>query len=74
MRKSGLEWAHRMYRDPASVGRRYLVDGLPYAASLLGKAAVKRLAKILKGPDQSPAADDPASVRHGRRSTDADDE
>ena len=55
MRKTGLEWAHRMYRDSQDVGHRYLVDGWPQAASLLGGAAVKRLVKILRGEDKSSA-------------------
>ena len=46
--KTGLEWAHRMYRDSQDVGHRYLVDGWPQAASLLGGAAVKRLVETLR--------------------------
>ena len=33
--------------DPAVLGRRYLIGGMPFAASLLSEVAAKRLARIL---------------------------
>ena len=33
--------------DPANLGRQYLSGGMPFAASLLGQVAIKRLARIL---------------------------
>jgi N-acetylglucosaminyldiphosphoundecaprenol N-acetyl-beta-D-mannosaminyltransferase len=41
MQKLGLEWVHRMAQEPRRLGRRYLVDGLPFAARL-GAAALSR--------------------------------
>jgi exopolysaccharide biosynthesis WecB/TagA/CpsF family protein len=42
-------WSHDIsYRDPVDLGRRYLIGGLPFAASsLLGGPSVKRLARVL---------------------------
>ena len=40
---AGLEWAHRLIQEPRRLARRYLVDGLPYAARLLTGAALSRL-------------------------------
>lgn len=34
MRRIGLEWFHRMLQEPKRLGKRYLVDGLPFAARL----------------------------------------
>jgi N-acetylglucosaminyldiphosphoundecaprenol N-acetyl-beta-D-mannosaminyltransferase len=34
MRKAGLEWFHRMMQEPGRLAKRYLVDGLPFAARL----------------------------------------
>jgi N-acetylglucosaminyldiphosphoundecaprenol N-acetyl-beta-D-mannosaminyltransferase len=40
----GLEWAYRLSREPTRrLARRYLVDGLPFAASLFTSAARSRL-------------------------------
>jgi N-acetylglucosaminyldiphosphoundecaprenol N-acetyl-beta-D-mannosaminyltransferase len=35
----GLEWLHRLVQEPRRLARRYLVDGLPFAARLLVGAA-----------------------------------
>lgn len=42
MQEKGLEWAHRLAQEPRRLSRRYLVDGLPFAARLLTVSAVKR--------------------------------
>jgi len=39
MQVTGLEWVHRLAQEPRRLARRYLVDGLPFAARLLGGAA-----------------------------------
>lgn len=41
-RKLGFEWLHRLVQEPRRLGRRYLIDGLPYAASFLGRAVLAR--------------------------------
>jgi N-acetylglucosaminyldiphosphoundecaprenol N-acetyl-beta-D-mannosaminyltransferase len=40
MQRAGLEWLHRMGQEPGRLFRRYIVDGLPFAARLLLSAAV----------------------------------
>lgn len=39
MQKSGLEWAHRLSREPRRLARRYLVDDVPFAARMLASSA-----------------------------------
>jgi N-acetylglucosaminyldiphosphoundecaprenol N-acetyl-beta-D-mannosaminyltransferase len=38
MHALGLEWLHRLRREPRRLVRRYLIDGLPYALVLLASA------------------------------------
>jgi N-acetylglucosaminyldiphosphoundecaprenol N-acetyl-beta-D-mannosaminyltransferase len=40
---SGLEWVHRLVQEPRRLARRYLVDGLPFAARLLAHSCGVRL-------------------------------
>jgi N-acetylglucosaminyldiphosphoundecaprenol N-acetyl-beta-D-mannosaminyltransferase len=35
MQRSGLEWAHRLLKEPRRLFRRYLIEDLPFAAGLL---------------------------------------
>lgn len=42
MQSTGLEWIHRMVQEPKRLAKRYLVDGLPFAALLLMHAAARR--------------------------------
>jgi N-acetylglucosaminyldiphosphoundecaprenol N-acetyl-beta-D-mannosaminyltransferase len=37
MRKSGLEWVHRLAQEPRRLARRYLIDDLPFAAELFAR-------------------------------------
>lgn len=41
MRRLGLEWAHRLAQEPRRLAKRYLVDGLPFAAVLIARAAAR---------------------------------
>jgi N-acetylglucosaminyldiphosphoundecaprenol N-acetyl-beta-D-mannosaminyltransferase len=43
MQRAGLEWVHRLAHEPRRLGRRYLLEGLPFAAVLLAHSAVARL-------------------------------
>jgi N-acetylglucosaminyldiphosphoundecaprenol N-acetyl-beta-D-mannosaminyltransferase len=43
MQRCGLEWAHRLAKEPRRLFRRYLLQDLPYAARLLLSAAVSRI-------------------------------
>ena len=38
MQKIGMEWLHRLVQEPRRLFRRYVVVGIPFAASLLGRA------------------------------------
>jgi N-acetylglucosaminyldiphosphoundecaprenol N-acetyl-beta-D-mannosaminyltransferase len=43
MQRAGLEWFHRLCQEPRRLARRYLVHGLPFAASLFTSAIIGRL-------------------------------
>lgn len=38
----GLEWAHRLIQEPTRLGRRYLIEGLPFAARLMTTSLSRR--------------------------------
>ncbi len=40
LQKLGLEWLHRLMQEPGRLAKRYLVQGLPFAARLLLGAAL----------------------------------
>ena len=42
MRRTGLEWAHRLGTEPRRLAGRYLVHDAPYAMKLLAGAAARR--------------------------------
>lgn len=42
IQRLGLEWAHRLVQEPRRLFRRYIIDGLPYAAQLLSGSLWKR--------------------------------
>lgn len=39
----GLEWVHRLVQEPRRLFRRYLIEDLPFAVELFGRAAVERV-------------------------------
>jgi N-acetylglucosaminyldiphosphoundecaprenol N-acetyl-beta-D-mannosaminyltransferase len=43
LQRLGLEWMHRLVHEPRRLFRRYVVQGLPFAARLFAWAAVQRL-------------------------------
>jgi len=45
----GLEWLHRLIQEPRRLAKRYLIQGLPYAAILLTQAALQGVALKVKG-------------------------
>jgi N-acetylglucosaminyldiphosphoundecaprenol N-acetyl-beta-D-mannosaminyltransferase len=45
MQRMGLEWLHRLAQEPRRLGRRYLLQGLPFAARLLMHGAVSRVGR-----------------------------
>jgi N-acetylglucosaminyldiphosphoundecaprenol N-acetyl-beta-D-mannosaminyltransferase len=42
MHSLGLEWLHRLLQEPHRLVRRYLVQGMPFAARLLLSSALAR--------------------------------
>ena len=42
MQRAGLEWIHRLVQEPRRLFRRYVVDGLPFAARMFGQALRSR--------------------------------
>jgi N-acetylglucosaminyldiphosphoundecaprenol N-acetyl-beta-D-mannosaminyltransferase len=45
VQRLGLEWVHRLAQEPRRLFRRYLIDGLPFAARLLVSSAWKGLVR-----------------------------
>jgi N-acetylglucosaminyldiphosphoundecaprenol N-acetyl-beta-D-mannosaminyltransferase len=45
MQRCGLEWLHRLAKEPRRLARRYLIDGLPFAVRLLACALRSRIRK-----------------------------
>jgi N-acetylglucosaminyldiphosphoundecaprenol N-acetyl-beta-D-mannosaminyltransferase len=43
LQRLGLEWMHRLWHEPRRLFRRYVVDGLPFAARLFAWALAHRL-------------------------------
>jgi N-acetylglucosaminyldiphosphoundecaprenol N-acetyl-beta-D-mannosaminyltransferase len=43
MRRTGLEWLHRMIQEPGRLFRRYIIHDIPYFARLLGGIIAARL-------------------------------
>ncbi len=39
MQRTGLEWLHRLSREPRRLFRRYIIDDLPFAVLLLARSA-----------------------------------
>jgi N-acetylglucosaminyldiphosphoundecaprenol N-acetyl-beta-D-mannosaminyltransferase len=48
--RSGLEWAFRLGAEPRRLGRRYLVEGLPFFVGLIAQSAGRRLTDDAAGP------------------------
>lgn len=53
VQRAGLEWVHRMAQEPRRLFRRYLIEGIPFAARLLTYATLARaLAALTTRPDR----------------------
>lgn len=48
MRRTGLAWLFRLMNEPRRLFRRYLVDDLPFAITLLASSAAGRLASLTR--------------------------
>ena len=42
MQRAGLEWFHRLLKEPRRLARRYLIQGVPFAVTLFRTAALER--------------------------------
>jgi N-acetylglucosaminyldiphosphoundecaprenol N-acetyl-beta-D-mannosaminyltransferase len=49
MRKYGLEWVHRLAQEPKRLFKRYIVVGMPFAASMLIGAAARGIPNRVTG-------------------------
>jgi N-acetylglucosaminyldiphosphoundecaprenol N-acetyl-beta-D-mannosaminyltransferase len=45
VQKLGLEWVHRMVQEPKRLFRRYVIEDIPFAFELFGRAAVERVTR-----------------------------
>lgn len=45
MQEAGLEWTYRLAQEPRRLSGRYLIHGIPYGLSLLGRAFWKRITR-----------------------------
>jgi len=45
MQKVGLEWSHRLLQEPRRLFKRYIVVGIPFAARLLSRSALRGVAQ-----------------------------
>jgi N-acetylglucosaminyldiphosphoundecaprenol N-acetyl-beta-D-mannosaminyltransferase len=41
----GLEWVHRLVQEPQRLFRRYVIEDLPFAVELFGRAAIERVTR-----------------------------
>lgn len=48
MQRIGMEWAHRLCQEPKRLFRRYLIVGMPFAASLLARSAARGMSNRLR--------------------------
>jgi N-acetylglucosaminyldiphosphoundecaprenol N-acetyl-beta-D-mannosaminyltransferase len=62
MQRAGLEWLHRLAQEPGRLGRRYLLQGLPFAARLLMHGAVSRLGRGRTGEAPAELPYNPAAT------------
>lgn len=49
MQVSGLEWLHRLCREPRRLLKRYLLEGIPFTISLLLRSALKSVRASVAG-------------------------
>jgi N-acetylglucosaminyldiphosphoundecaprenol N-acetyl-beta-D-mannosaminyltransferase len=48
MQRSGLEWVHRLVQQPRRLAKRYLVQGVPFAARVLLTSLLRRPLAVLR--------------------------
>jgi N-acetylglucosaminyldiphosphoundecaprenol N-acetyl-beta-D-mannosaminyltransferase len=62
MQQIGLEWVHRLWQEPRRLFKRYILVGLPFAASLLSGAAYKGVTRKLRR--NAPATTSRRAIRY----------
>lgn len=51
VQRIGFEWVHRLVQEPRRLGKRYLIEDMPFAFTLLGGAMRRRLTRrVVPGP------------------------
>jgi N-acetylglucosaminyldiphosphoundecaprenol N-acetyl-beta-D-mannosaminyltransferase len=65
MQRLGLEWLHRLAQEPRRLGRRYLLQGLPFAARLFAHGALSRLGRRRTGEAPALVPYNPPALRAG---------
>lgn len=50
MQALGLEWLHRLSQEPQRLFRRYVLEDMPFAVQLFGRAALERLGLARQQP------------------------
>ena len=55
MQSAGLEWLHRLKQEPWRLGRRYLVEGVPFALSLFWSSLLERYRRLRLARQSSPS-------------------
>jgi exopolysaccharide biosynthesis WecB/TagA/CpsF family protein len=56
LQKIGLEWMHRLAQDPRRLFHRYVVVGIPFGLSMLGRAIVRGVPQRIRGEQPVPEA------------------
>ena len=56
IQKIGMEWVHRLMQDPRRLFHRYVVVGIPFGLSMLGKAIVRGVPQRIHGDEPLPEA------------------
>jgi N-acetylglucosaminyldiphosphoundecaprenol N-acetyl-beta-D-mannosaminyltransferase len=60
MQSSGLEWVHRLLQEPKRLFKRYVLVGLPFAASMMTRSAALGLVRKVIRRKEEPA---PVTIR-----------
>jgi N-acetylglucosaminyldiphosphoundecaprenol N-acetyl-beta-D-mannosaminyltransferase len=55
MQRGGVEWLHRLGQEPRRLFKRYIVVGIPFAAQLLSRAAMRGIPQRLGRPVVGPS-------------------
>jgi N-acetylglucosaminyldiphosphoundecaprenol N-acetyl-beta-D-mannosaminyltransferase len=71
MQDRGVEWVHRLIKEPRRLARRYLLGDVPFTLALFVRMAWLRLVVAVSRPSRLPAAAQAAAARTGAARTGA---